>query len=104
MTCWYCGSKADVLTVSEIAERLETSARLVQSWIYAGKLEADRVEVGPCAGWRIRGEDFWRFLQLDQHQRWLVRLAGGDPTVARRLSDRLRARRRHLALALPTAA
>jgi len=88
MTCWYCGGKADVLTVSEIAERLETSARLVQSWIYAGKLEADRVEVGPCAGWRIRGEDFWRFLQLDQ----------------RRLSDRLRARRRHLALALPTAA
>ena len=88
MTCWYCGGEADVLTAGEIAERLETSPKLVQRWIYARDLEADRLTVGPGACWRITGDAFWRFLQLDRHRPVARATAGADRaegTARRRL-------------------
>jgi hypothetical protein len=102
MACWFCRGSADVLTAGEIAERLETQPKLVQRWIYTGELEADSVTVGPGTSWRVSGDRFWRF--LDRHPAWLVRLAGGDPRVARKVADRLRPRRRPAALVLPKAA
>jgi hypothetical protein len=82
MACWFCGGDADVLTAGEIAERLETSPKLVQRWIYLGELVAEHVAVGPGPCWLVQGADFWQF--LERHPPWLVRLAGGDPKLASR--------------------
>jgi hypothetical protein len=98
MSCWFCQGNADVLTAGEIAERLETSPKLVQRWIYTGQLKADSVTVGPGASWRVSGDAFWRF--LDRNPRWLVRLAGGDPVkaAAQRDYERRKARQRGVAV------
>lgn len=57
-------SKADVLTVTEVAKRLRVNPETVRVWLRDGKLRGFRPG-GTKAGWRIRESEVEQLLGAD---------------------------------------
>lgn len=52
-----------LLTLEEVAGRLQISVRTVQRAIADGGLRASQVGAGSCGAWRVRGEDLDAWLE-----------------------------------------
>lgn len=53
---------SELLTISEVAEKLQVSEKTVRNWVEAGKLEAFRFG----QAYRIRTEDFDNFVEASR--------------------------------------
>ena len=56
-----------LLTVAEVADRLQVSEWTVRDWLREGRLKGHRMG-GRKLGWRVRPSELQRFLAETEHQ------------------------------------
>jgi excisionase family DNA binding protein len=71
-----------LLSLEDVADRLQVSDQSVRRWIKAGKLAAYK----PGLEWRIRPSDLEDFLETRSYPKVQAPLPSGDPQAGRRYS------------------